>query len=165
MYTLCTVPCSVAYRYGYLIHGRRTSDSWASEGFFQGCHQVDFSRRSQKYISRGGQSDKNSFYPLKTKKTTFFVKNLIGKCQFSNYRGGKPPSPLPTRMVRLFIFLIVWTLQPHFSLRMSAQTLQSLFEGVCMPRYFRTLPGLDQGWTQCPTLNVVLYQLLRVSEQ
>jgi len=24
-----------------------------------------------------------------------------------------------------------------------------------MPRYFRTLPGLDQGWTQCSTLDVV----------
>jgi len=40
-----------------------------------------------------------------------------------------------------------------------------LFEGVCMPQYFLTLPGLDQGWTQCPTLNVVLYQVLRDSEQ
>jgi len=39
------------------------------------------------------------------------------------------------------------------------------FEGVCMPQYFRTLPGLDQGWTQCPALDVVLYQVLRVSEQ
>jgi len=39
------------------------------------------------------------------------------------------------------------------------------FEGVCMPQYFRTPPGLDQGWTQCPTLDVVLYQVLRVSEQ
>ena len=39
------------------------------------------------------------------------------------------------------------------------------FEGVCMPQYFRTLPGLVQGWTQCPTLDVVLYQVLRVSEQ
>jgi len=35
-----------------------------------------------------------------------------------------------------------------------------------MPQYFRTLPGLDQGWTQCPTRDVVvLYQVLRVSEQ
>jgi len=40
-----------------------------------------------------------------------------------------------------------------------------LFEGVCMPQYLRTLPGLDQGWTQCSTLDVVLYQVLRVSEQ
>jgi len=29
-----------------------------------------------------------------------------------------------------------------------------LVEGVCRPQYFRTLPGLDQGWTQCPTLDV-----------
>jgi len=39
------------------------------------------------------------------------------------------------------------------------------FEGVCMPQYFRTLPDLDQGWTQCPSLDVVLYQVLWVSEQ
>jgi len=36
------------------------------------------------------------------------------------------------------------------------------FEGVGMPQYFCTLPGLDQGWTQCPTLDVVLYQVLRL---
>jgi len=34
-----------------------------------------------------------------------------------------------------------------------------------MLQYFRTLPGLDQGWTQCPTLDVVLHQMLRVGEQ
>jgi len=33
-----------------------------------------------------------------------------------------------------------------------------------MPQYFRTVPGLDQGWTQCPTLDVAWYQALRVSE-
>ena len=38
-------------------------------------------------------------------------------------------------------------------------------EGVCMLQYFRTLPGLDEGSTQCPTLTVVLYQVPRVSEQ
>jgi len=48
-------------------------------------------------------------------------------------------APLPTPMVRLCIFLIIWTLQPHFTLQMSARTLQSLFEGVCMPQYFRNL--------------------------
>jgi len=26
-----------------------------------------------------------------------------------------------------------------------------------MPQYFRTLSDLDQGCTQCPTLDVVLY--------
>jgi len=53
--------------------------------------KVDFSRRSQNIFPGEGQSDKNSFYPLETKKTTFFAKNLIGKCQFSNSMGGKPP--------------------------------------------------------------------------
>ena len=43
--------------------------------------------------------------------------------------------------------------------------LQRLFEGVCMPQHFRTLPGIGQGWTQCPNLDVVLYQVLHVTEQ
>jgi len=34
-----------------------------------------------------------------------------------------------------------------------------------MLQYFHTLPGLDQGWTQCPTLDVVLNQVLQVCEQ
>jgi len=34
-----------------------------------------------------------------------------------------------------------------------------------MPQHIRTLPGLDQGWIQCPILDGVLYQVLRVSEQ
>jgi len=51
--------------------------------------------------------------------------------------------------VGLFIFvLIFWTLQQHFTFWLSARTLQCLFEGVYTPQYFRTLPGLDQGWTQ-----------------
>ena len=63
------------------------------------------------------------------------------------------------------IFLILWTLQPHVTLLMSARTLQCLFEGVWRLQCFRTLPGLDQGWTQCPyALDVELYQVLRVSE-
>jgi len=28
-----------------------------------------------------------------------------------------------------------------------------------MQQYFRTLHALDQGWTQCPTLDVVVYQV------
>jgi len=60
---------------------------------------------------------------------------------------------------RLFtFFLILWTLQPHFTLSLSARTLQCLFEGVCMPQHICTSPGLDQVRTQCPTLDVVLYQ-------
>ena len=66
--------------------------------------------------------------------------------------------------VRLFVFvLFLWTLQSHFTLWPSARTLQCLFEGVCMPQYFRTLPGLDLGWTQCPTLEVALYSVRKVS--
>jgi len=34
-----------------------------------------------------------------------------------------------------------------------------------MPQYFRILADLEQGWTYCLTLNVVLYQVLQVSEQ
>jgi len=35
-----------------------------------------------------------------------------------------------------------------------------------MPQFFRTLPGLDRCWNQCPNLDVVLYQVYmsRVSE-
>jgi len=32
-----------------------------------------------------------------------------------------------------------------------------------MPQYFRILPGLDQGWTQCAAPDVVLYQVVRVA--
>jgi len=47
-------------------------------------------------------------------------------------RGIAPPCPIGTPLaVRLFMFvLILWTLQPHFTLRLSARTLQCLFEGV-----------------------------------
>ena len=42
-------------------------------------------------------SDKISFYSLETEKTTFFAKNLVGKCQISNSRGPKAsPSPPPS---------------------------------------------------------------------
>jgi len=34
-----------------------------------------------------------------------------------------------------------------------------------MPQHIPTLPGIDQVWNQCPTQDVVLYQVLRVSEQ
>jgi len=61
--------------------------------------------------------------------------------------------------IRLLIFIfILSTLQLHFTLWLSAWTLHC-FEGVCMPQYFHTSPGLDQGWTKCPTLDVVLYRV------
>jgi len=34
-----------------------------------------------------------------------------------------------------------------------------------MSQRIRTLHGLDQGWTQCTTLDEVLYQVLRISEK
>jgi len=42
--------------------------------------------------------------------------------------------------------------------------LQCLFEDVCMPQHIHTLPDLDYGWTQCPTLDIVYYQMLWVSK-
>jgi len=65
-----------------------------SEGFLQ-RPIVDFSRHSQKYFSRGDKSGKISIYPLETKKTAFFAKHLIGKCQISNSREGFAPPMSP----------------------------------------------------------------------
>jgi len=46
--------------------------------------------------------------------------------------------------VRLFIFfLILWTLQPHFTLWLSARTV-FVHLRVCMSQCILTLPGLDQ---------------------
>ena len=70
-------------------------ETWVSEGFLQ-RPIVDFSRHSQKYFSRGDKSGKISIYPLETKKTAFFAKHLIGKCQISNSREGFGPSHVPT---------------------------------------------------------------------
>jgi len=66
-----------------------------------------FSRGGQKWIFPdgaknifpwGSKSGKISFYPLETKKTTFFAKNLTGKYQNSNSKAGawSPCLPLPT---------------------------------------------------------------------
>jgi len=32
-------------------------------------------------------------------------------------------------------------------------------EGMRVPQYFCTLPGVDQGWTWCLNLDVVLYHV------
>jgi len=55
------------------------SCAWASEGFFPG---VDFS----KIFLRGCKSGQICFFPLETKKTTFFCWNL-------QHPGGPRPSP------------------------------------------------------------------------
>jgi len=36
---------------------------------------------------RGGESGEMSFFPLESKKTSFFAKTIIGKCQISKSRG------------------------------------------------------------------------------
>jgi len=113
--------------------------------FSRGEQKLDFSRCSQNYFSKGTKRGKILFYPFETKKTTFFAKNLIGKCQFSNSTGSRPhPATLPTPIFRLLTFRILWTLQPRFTLQLSARTLQCLFEGMCMLQYFRTLLALTK---------------------
>jgi len=55
---------------------------------------MEFSRDAQKDFSMGAKTSKISFYPLKTKKTTFFAETLIGKCQMGVGKdaGGKRKS-------------------------------------------------------------------------
>jgi len=68
--------------------------------------------------------------------------------------------------VRLFIFVLLQYLNTTTAFYFATECSDvTVFEGVYMPQHFRTLPSLDQGWTQCPALDVVLYQVLRVSEQ
>jgi len=63
---------------------------WASKGFFPGGGSRGFFQN----ISRGAKSGEIYFFPLKTRKTTFFC----WKCQ--NPVGVKAPTaPLPTPMV------------------------------------------------------------------
>jgi len=114
-----------------------------------------------KIFSRGGA--KSGFFQGRGKMTIYFTQSKLRKRHFSEFPLEKVnfqipgwQAPLPTHMVRLFIFLLLWALHLHFTLEMSARTLQCLFEGVCMPQYFCTLLGLDQGWTKCLTLNVVV---------
>ena len=52
-----------------------------------------FSRGGPKYFCREGKSGKIRFSPLETKKTTFFEKNVMGRCQISkSWSGLGPPS-------------------------------------------------------------------------
>jgi len=72
--------------------------------------------------------------------------------------------------VSLFIFVLIpWTLQPHFTVRQSARTDVNRIlhcdrvlgrNSVCLRACACHRVGL-----LCPTLDVVLYQVLRVSEQ
>jgi len=101
---------NLAYLVDMLCHLNELNTSlqaWVSERFFSRGGKVDFSWRRQKYFSSGGKSDKISFHPLKTKKTTFFAKNLIGKCQVSNSREGQgPPAPTSNTLQEFCINII-----------------------------------------------------------
>ena len=56
-----------------------------------------------KYMFAGGaKSGKISFSPLETKKTTFFAKNMMGKCQIKKSLGALLYSPTPMPL-KLFI--------------------------------------------------------------
>jgi len=73
--------------------------------------------------------------------------------------------------VRLFIFVLILLIQPHFTLRLKGRPFHCWFEGVCTVQVtthsFFTWhwPGLDSFLNMrfsCSTLDGVLYQLLRV---
>jgi len=67
---------------------------------------MDFCRGGENDISRGRKIGEISFYPSETKKTTFFAKNLLGKC----HPGGAfaPSAGLPlsiAHVLRIFHYL------------------------------------------------------------
>ena len=66
---------------------------WASEGFFKGWTNSGFFQRQSNRFFQGAKSGEISFYALETKKTKFFAKNLIGKCQISKCGVLAPPTP------------------------------------------------------------------------
>jgi len=66
--------------------------------FYRGGSCGIFLRVGKNIIPKGAKSGEISFYTLETKKSTFFAKDVIGKCQISKSRGLGPPSPLPTHM-------------------------------------------------------------------
>jgi len=74
--------------------------------FFQGVGQkVDFSGVVNNIFPGERQSDKNSFYALETKKTTFLLK-FNGKMSIFKFQGRQAPhAPMP--MIRLFIFILI----------------------------------------------------------
>ena len=67
--------------------------------------------------------------------------------------------------VRLFEFVhIPWTLQPHFTWWLSPRTF--VWGSVHASATILSCVNWPwPGWTQCPSLDVLLYQVLRVSEQ
>ena len=81
----------------FCIQFRNAYEHWRRKDFLQWEPTLDFP-------GGGGQRDFSwegpkvvKLHSLETKKTTFFVKNEIGKCQFLKSRGTRPPY-LPTPM-------------------------------------------------------------------
>jgi len=64
------------------------------ERFFQGGHNSAFFHKKPNIFFHGAKTGEILFYPLEIKKTTFFAKKLIGKCQISKCREVETP-PLP----------------------------------------------------------------------
>ena len=74
------------------VHERQKEFSrgrWQNSKFFRVTN-------NQKDFSRGVKNGEIWFYPLETKKTTFFVENLMGKCYISKSRGTKALPCLPS---------------------------------------------------------------------
>jgi len=63
--------------------------------FSRGDHQQIFRQVTIKIFQRGAKSDEISFFPLETKKTTFFAKNIIKKYETSKSIGPLPPFRRP----------------------------------------------------------------------
>jgi len=62
-----------------LSHAQKFACSYT---YVQGLAKIEF--------AGGAKSGKISFSSLETKKTTFFAKNLMGKCQISKFWGALP---------------------------------------------------------------------------
>jgi len=58
-----------------------------NSGFFQNPEVVI------KIFSGTAKNDEILFFLFESKKTTFFAKSVIGKCQFSKFKRGKPRLP------------------------------------------------------------------------
>ena len=83
------------------INTNPTSRPWASEVFFPGGRaNSGVFQKEPKGFSRGGKTGEISFFPLETKKATFFAKNIIGKRQIFQPWAPKPPWPLSRPMFK-----------------------------------------------------------------
>jgi len=82
--TSCSFQCNAASNPSSCIeHGRRKF----------------FSAGSNSGYSSGAKSGEISMYPLATKKTSVFAKNLMRKCQILKSREARSSAPLPTLML------------------------------------------------------------------